>query len=91
MIYNEEFITQVLEDCTMALVCPQGSFYPNKNFGSLIAERGKRIDNKELLSYARQAVDDLDGVYVKNAFANEENAVFTVMINDEERQVSISL
>lgn len=84
-------VSSVLSDCVMALVCPRGEFYPNKNYGSHIIKNKNRIDPDKLLCFARQAVIDIDGVYVKNAQLNDKSAVFTVMINDESRQVSIEI
>lgn len=84
-----DYINLILEDCVTALVCPRGEFYPNKDFGSHI-KRGKGIiDAEKLLAFARQALSEFDGVYVKGAVINDNSADFIVMINDEEGRVSI--
>lgn len=87
----EPSVSSVLSDLVMALVCPRGEFYPNKNYGCQMMRNKNIIDSEKLLCYARQAVSDMDGVYIKSAQLNDKNAVFTVMINDESRQVSIEI
>lgn len=84
-------VNSVLYDCVTALLCPRGEFYPDKNYGSHIIRNKNIIDSERLLCYARQAVSGMDGVYIKSAQLNNKNAVFTVMINNENRQVSIEI
>lgn len=78
----------ILENCVMAIICPLSKFYPDKNFGNRIR---KSIDCGELLASARQAVRNIDGVFIKNMCINNGMAEFTIMINDEERRVSIGI
>jgi hypothetical protein len=84
-------ITSALTDCFTAFVCPLGEFYPNKDYGSKIKQSIGKIDSQTLLCYARQAVSDMDGVYVKSVELSSLGADFTVMINDEERTVNIPI
>lgn len=84
-------IDEILKSCTVAMKCPRGRFYPNKNFGSHIAEVSSNAFSDELLAYARQAVAEIDGVYVKSVEITGENALFTVLINEIQRQVNIAL
>lgn len=84
-----DFINAVLKDCVTALGCPRGEFYPDKDFGSHIKRVKSTADSGELLAFARQALAEFDGVYVKSAVPNENGADFAVMINDEERRVRI--
>lgn len=86
-----DYINSILENCVTALVCPRGEFYPNKDFGSQIKRAKGTMDAEKLLACARQALSEFDGVYVKSAVPNENGADFTVMINEEERQVCILL
>lgn len=79
---------EVLENCIMAIVCPLSHFYPDKNFGNSIRQS---IDCGELLASARQAVRNIDGVFIKNLSVNNGMAEFTIMINDDIRRVSISI
>lgn len=81
----------VLADCITALVCPAGEFYPNKNYGSRIKQIIKNTNEKELLCYARQALAGMDGVYVKNVKIQDNSILFSIMINDEERQAVIAI
>lgn len=84
-------IDNILVNCITAMKCPRGKYYPDKNFGSHILECSKNTENQELLAYARQAVSDIDGVYVKSVQTSGEQAVFTLLINDRQRQVTITL
>lgn len=78
----------VLENCVMAIICPFSKFYPNKNFGNSIRQSS---DYGELLAAARQAVRDIDGVFIKSLCVNNGKAEYTIVINDEERSVSIGI
>lgn len=95
MIYNDdkeisafENVQTVLESCIMAIVCPLGRFYPNKNYGNSLRS-GK--DSGALLASARNAVSRLDGVCIKNARTESGKITFDILINDEARSVSINL
>lgn len=81
----------VLADCITALICPIGEFYPNKNYGSRIKYIMQNTNEKEMLCYARQALNSMDGVYVKNAKIQDKSILFSIMINDEERQAIIAI
>ena len=81
----------ILKNCVEAIKCPRGKYYPDKNFGSQILENVSHSTAPELLAYARQAVNDIDGVYVKNVQINGAQAIFTLLINDQQRQVKITL
>ena len=84
-------INSILQDCFVAMLCPRGDFYPDKNFGSHIKYALKASGESELLAYARQAVHSMDGIYIKCACKGRDAVVFTVVINDAERQVSIPI
>lgn len=87
---NNDFIDSILCDCVMAVVCPLGEFYPDKDYGSQI-KNWAGIDSDILLAYARQAVNEIDGVHIKSVKAENNKALFNVVINDSERQVSIDI
>lgn len=78
----------IIEDCIMALTCPYSRFYPNKDFGNRIKSSN---DYKQLLASSRQAVSNIDGVFVKSLSVNDGLAEFTIMVNDEARRVSIDI
>lgn len=78
----------VLQCCESALRCPAGAFYPNKDFGGRIASV---LDKNAALAAARQALCDMDGVFVKSAEIQGESAVLTLMINDEAKEVKIDI
>lgn len=85
-----EYIEAALQNVRSALECRRGEFYPDKNFGSKINAEKKAPYEKYALCYARQAVNDIDGVYIKSAEIKDGGAVFTVLINNEERQVAVN-
>lgn len=85
----ESIINAVLTDCTAALICPRGEFYPDKDYGSRIRREIQELDIKNLLSYSRQALSDMDGVFVISAEKDDEKIVFNISINDDERQVFV--
>ncbi len=82
---------EILKCCVLAVNCPRGSFYPNKNFGSKIKTINMTLSADELLAYARQAISDIDGAFVKNVCVSSGSADFIFIINDEEREVNIKL
>lgn len=86
-----EYIDELLQNIKIILTASRGSFYPNKNFGSRIKEICQEPRDKFALMYARQALDTLDGVCVKSAEFCENQYVFTLDINGEERQVTVEL
>jgi len=89
-VKNNDFIDTVLCDCVMAVVCPLGEFYPDKDYGSQI-KNSAVIDSDILLACARQAVNEINGVYIKSVKTENNKALFDVLINDSERQVSIDI
>ena len=85
----ESIINSILTDCTAALVCPRGEFYPDKDYGSRIRKEIQEIDLQTLLSYSRQALSDMDGIFVISAEKDDERIIFNISINDDERQVFV--
>ncbi|MDD6728280.1 MAG: hypothetical protein PUE08_03555 [Eubacteriales bacterium] len=82
-------ISKLLSDCLYSLYCPRGKFYPKKDYGSLI--RLCQSENEMyLLAYARQALSAFDGVYVKSVAVEKGNFVFTLLINEQERTVTLT-
>ncbi len=81
-------VETAVQNSVTAIVCPLGKFYPNKDYGSCVINAS---DAGMLLASARQAVGSIDGVYVKNVTVSNGTAEFTLVINDEERSVSVDL
>lgn len=78
----------VLNHCRMALRCPLGSFYPNKDFGNSLTEYSEL---GELLSAARLAVCHIDGVFIKSVEQLWDAVELIIMINEEERRLLVAL
>lgn len=78
----------ILNDCRMALNCPLGKFYPNKNFGNSLT---KYSELGELLSAARLAVCHIDGVFIKRVEKQRDTVELIIMINEEERRLLVTL
>ncbi len=80
---------QIIKDCISALACPLGKFYPDKNYGSRL---NGQADINSLLCAARLAVNNIDGVYIKNGKTEDNKLILSVLINEnEERTVIIDL
>lgn len=90
-ILQVDYIEELLQNAVLAMKCSRGSFYPDKNYGSLLKNSIKAPAEQYVLAFARQAVECLDGVYVKSAQMNNNIAVLTVLLNNEERQVSLEV
>lgn len=86
-----EYIDELLQSIKIVLTAGRGSFYPNKNFGSNIRNICQEPRAEYAIAYARQALDTLDGVCVKGVTFENNQATFTIDINNEERQVTVSL
>lgn len=82
-------IEKLLSDCLCALYCPRKRFYPKKDYGSQI-RCFQDLSEKYLLAYARQGLSDFDGVYVKSVNKEQSGITFNLLINDEERTVTMS-
>ncbi len=83
-----DYMEQLLQNVVFHLNTQRGKFYPDKDFGSNIKQSS--VCNAALaLAYARQAVDDLDGVYVKSCVYENDGFSFCILLNDEERLVRI--
>ena len=88
---NDLTLETFLRSCVIAMRNPRGRFYPDKNFGSTLYALEDAENTRALLAAARQAVRELDGVFVKSASVDENSAVFEIYINNEKRRVSIEL
>lgn len=78
-------VESVIKDCVTAILCRQGRFYPNKNYGSVIAEN----ELNSILAGARYAVRDIDGVIIKSGQMIDDGAELKIIVNDEERNVTV--
>lgn len=86
-----EYIDALIQDIVLVLTAKRGKFYPDKNFGSRLYKIADEPRAEYALNYARQAVSSIDGVYIKSADVSADQIVFTLTVNDEERQVSINI
>lgn len=86
-----EYIDEIMQNVAVVLTARRSKFYPNKEFGSYIRECPAQPRADYALNYARQAVDMIDGVYIKSAEINSNKIIFNVIVNDEERQVSVNI
>lgn len=77
-------IDEILKNAVRCLTVRRGRFYADKNFGSKILACQS---NAEILAYARQSVEKLDGVFVKSAVKNNNSVTFVLTVNGEERSV----
>ncbi|MBQ9517426.1 MAG: hypothetical protein IJR60_05060 [Eubacterium sp.] len=84
-----DYIDELAQNAMVVLGTKRSKFYPNKDFGSYIYI----TDMQPLLAYldaaARQAVDPLDGVYIKSVSRSGQDTVIVLTANDTERTVII--
>lgn len=83
-----DFIDELLQDIALNLKTARGRFYPDKNFGSDIFSLNAK-DEIYAACLARQAVSNINGVYIKSVKIIDKNFEFTVIINNLERKVLI--
>ena len=82
-----EYINGLLENALLRLRAVRGRFYPDKNFGSNVRYE---LPDSEILSEARLAVSELDGVYVKSIEKTDNSVlIFNLVLNDDEREVEL--
>ena len=84
-----DYIDEVLQNAALAITAKRGRFYPNKDFGSQIYKIDCRPFEEYALCYARQAVDGINGVYIKSVKLQKNTLIFSVTINDIEKEVKI--
>ena len=84
-----ELSDELLQNAEIILKAKKGRFYPDKNFGRRIGKAPPEQSAEYALAFAREALNGADGIYVIGAEINDSTIDFTLMINHEERQVSI--
>lgn len=83
-----DYIDELLQNAVVNICARRGAFYPDKNFGSkLYLLKPKK--EAEALALARQALIDIDGVYVSKCAFDNDTICFDLILNDKERQVRI--
>lgn len=88
---NDYELTEALRSCVLAIRCERGRFYPDKDYGSSISQLENYSNRRLVLALARQAVGNIDGVFIKNVSIASDTATFEVYINNEREQVVINL
>lgn len=81
---DEREVEKIISACIHRVRCKRGSFYPDKNYGSLIRAD---MDMSNLLACIRQATSQLDGVYIKSVQKQNGKLIIDITINDSERRV----
>ncbi|MCH5317298.1 MAG: hypothetical protein J1E05_04920 [Eubacterium sp.] len=83
-----QYIEELLQNAALSLQALRGSFYPDKNYGSLLGFSTEKSEARAVC-YARQALSGFDGIYIKSAKIIDNVYAFTLTVNGQERQVSI--
>ncbi len=89
--FNGDCIDVALKEIVMAFNTAKGSFYPDKNYGSRIKDATRLPIEFYVLCYARQALYGMNGVFVKSVSIKNKTYDFNVVVNEEERQVRITI
>lgn len=84
-----DYIDELVQNAQVVLNTKREKFYPNKDFGSLIYKTNSEPIEAYLEMAARQAVDAIDGVYVKSVTYSNNTATIVLIANDTERTVII--
>ncbi|MBQ7202855.1 MAG: hypothetical protein IJS03_02425 [Eubacterium sp.] len=86
-----DYINELLQNAFVLLKAKRGRFYPNKDFGSLIYSLDTGNPEKYIEAFAQQALDKLDGVFVKSAVVDSQSGAILInlLINDTQGQVII--
>ena len=83
-----QYIEELLQNAVIALQTLRGSFYPDKNFGAQLRNAKDRSEAFAACC-ARQALSGFDGVHIKSVEISDTGYAFTLLVNDQERQVLI--
>ena len=83
------YIEELLQNAFVAINTRRKRFYPNKNFGSYIKENALTPAEEYAFAYASQAVDGIDGVYVKGAELKDGKIKIKLILNNKEGEVSV--
>lgn len=86
-----EYYEDLLQKVLLALKAKRGKFYPNKDFGSRLNEIEKEPFEKYAESYARQALDGFDGVFVKKVIKDGNALTFQLLVNEREEEVILQI
>ena len=84
---------ELLQRVEMRLRTRRGEFYLDKNFGSLLYKLNNCGDEKELLAleYARQALEEMEQVFVTKCIIENGTVKVVLIIQDVEKEVIIKL
>lgn len=85
-----EYMDELVQVIKMLLITHRGQFYPNKDFGSMLRCELPAPAQEYALAYARQALEGLDGVFVRSANVQNGIIIVDLVINGEEKQVEQS-
>lgn len=85
------YIEELLQNAFVALNTKRESFYPNKSFGSKIRMINRRPVEEYAFAYACQALEGLDGVFVKGASLTDNGVIILLAVNGTQGQVNIEL
>ena len=86
-----EYIDGLAQNALLALTSQRHRFYPDFDYGSYIYKGSREPVEEYFLTYARQALAELDGVFAKSAEADGETVTITLLINDTEREVVLPI
>lgn len=86
-----DYTETVLQDIARAVYTEKGSFYPEPLYGSRLRLEGEKAGEAYALCFAREALWGMDGVYIESASETDSGYNFVLYINNEKRQVSVSV
>lgn len=86
---EDEYETLLLENAARAVKTHRGDFYPLCSYGSELYAVTQEPFEANALVQARRALYGQRGIYPVSAEKTQDGYEFTVLLNGEERQMSI--
>lgn len=86
---SANYYDALAQSARMLMIIPRGRYYPDKNFGSYLYSVSDLSFEDKLLTFARQALLEFDGVFVKSVSVSGSKITYVIVFDFGERTVSI--
>lgn len=86
---SANYYEALAQSARMLMIIPRGRYYPDKNFGSYLYSVSDLSFEDKLLTFARQALLEFDGVFVKSVSVSGSKINYVIVFDFGERTVSI--
>lgn len=86
---SADYYEALCQSARMIMLIPRGKYYPDKDFGSYLYSVSDLSLEDKLLTFARQALLEFDGVFVKSVSVSGSKITYVIDFDFGERTVSI--